>query len=71
MDGRNGATICDRIDAPERLLFVTEGVLKRIPDIGKVSFEEIMRYRTVWSGPVVPGPIAQCLVPNQWERASA
>jgi DNA-directed RNA polymerase alpha subunit len=33
------------IDAPERLLFASEAELKKIPGIGKVSLDEIMRYR--------------------------
>jgi DNA-directed RNA polymerase alpha subunit len=33
------------IDAPERLLFMEERDLKKIPGIGKVSLAEIMAYR--------------------------
>jgi len=39
------ALIAAGIDAPERLLFLTEAELKRIPGIGKVGHGEIMRYR--------------------------
>jgi DNA-directed RNA polymerase alpha subunit len=39
------ALIARGIDAPERLLFVTETDLRKIPGIGKVSVDEIMRYR--------------------------
>ncbi len=33
------------IDAPERLLFMTEGEIKKIPGVGKASLVEIMGYR--------------------------
>jgi DNA-directed RNA polymerase alpha subunit len=39
------ALIAKGIDAPERLLFLTEAELKRIPGIGRASLAEIMRYR--------------------------
>jgi hypothetical protein len=34
------------IDAPERLLFMTTAQLAEIPGVGKVSFDEIMQYRS-------------------------
>ena len=40
------ALVAHGIDAPERLLFASYADLKRIPGVGKASFEEIMRYRT-------------------------
>jgi DNA-directed RNA polymerase alpha subunit len=39
------ALVARGIDAPERLLFVTETELRKIPGIGKASLGEIMRYR--------------------------
>jgi DNA-directed RNA polymerase alpha subunit len=39
------AVIACGIDAPERLLFMTEDELRSIPGVGKVSLAEIMRYR--------------------------
>jgi DNA-directed RNA polymerase alpha subunit len=33
------------IDAPERLLYMTEGEIKKIPGVGKASLAEIMGYR--------------------------
>ena len=38
------------IDAPERLLFMTEDSLQKIPGVGKASLGEIMRYRTRYLG---------------------
>jgi hypothetical protein len=40
------------IDAPERLLFMTEESLRKIPGVGKASLGEIMRYRTRYLGEV-------------------
>jgi hypothetical protein len=34
-----------RIDAPERLLFMNEDQIGRIPGIGEASLAEITRYR--------------------------
>lgn len=39
------ALLAHGLDAPERLLFVTEADLKRIPGIGRAAFDEIMCYR--------------------------
>jgi hypothetical protein len=39
------ALVARGIDAPERLLFASEAELRKIPGIGKSSFDEIMRYR--------------------------
>lgn len=40
------------IDTPERLLFMTEDSLRKIPGVGKASLGEIMRYRTRYLGEV-------------------
>jgi hypothetical protein len=40
------------IDAPERLLFMKPADLKKIPGVGKASFDEIMRYRAKFIPPV-------------------
>jgi len=39
------ALVAGGIDAPERLLFATEAELNKLSGIGKVSLDEIMRYR--------------------------
>ena len=43
---RTRKILLEHIDAPERLLFVTEQEIRRLPGIGKVSLDEIMRYRS-------------------------
>jgi DNA-directed RNA polymerase alpha subunit len=45
-DRTTNALVTHGIDAPERLLFMTETEPKNIPGIGKASFEEIKRYRS-------------------------
>jgi DNA-directed RNA polymerase alpha subunit len=40
------------VDAPERLLFMRPADLKKIPGVGKASFDEIMRYRAKFIRPL-------------------
>lgn len=44
------------IDAPERLLFTPEALLKKIPRVGEVSLREIMSYRSRYLPPSRPPP---------------
>jgi hypothetical protein len=39
------AVVACGIDAPERLLFMTEDQIAQIPGIGEASLREIMQYR--------------------------